>query len=119
MSRTHRSIDVPANQAIRGLRVGYEGEVVCLSCDALLGAGADVEVHAYRMSDEPYWTVSRLLCADCAEDGAGFIATLGATEVLATARIATLSDTSLQEHEAVLVEPRIQDHSPPTEGGRP
>jgi len=104
-------------EVLAGKRVGFEGEVVCAWCKDSIEENDRVAVRAYRLTDEDVWSIPRVYCVDCGDRP--FFPTLGAEEIVAEAILATLSDPRKQDHEAALVEPVIEQFSPPTEGSEP
>ena len=104
-------------QAARGTTVGHEGTARCVraKCDAPLTEGTEVAVLVYRHSDECAFTVGALFCRAC-RVGEVRHPTRGAEEHVVHARLGTVADTAEQRHWLAVIDPKIVDSSPPTDG---
>ncbi|MCY4732527.1 hypothetical protein KY092_18460 [Natronomonas gomsonensis] len=118
---THGSdhaVVAPVAQLFTGLRVGLPSLTVrCHRCDARLGDGECVSVYAYRTVETPDWHLAQCRCPGCAPDEIT-TPTLGATDVLLTARLAVVSDADAQQHSLCLTDPTVTDLSRPQDGTR-
>ena len=118
---THGSdhaVVAPVAQLFAGLRVGLPSLTVrCHRCDARLGEGKCVSVYAYRTVETPDWHLAQCLCPGCASDEIT-TPTLGATDVLLTARLAVVSAADTQQHSLCLTAPMVMDRSRPQDGTR-
>jgi hypothetical protein len=113
----HAITHADLRQAIAGKPVGVNGETFCTACGEAVIEGEPVGVYAYRLHDDQYWNVPRVFCDDCGHRA--FIPTLGSEEAVVRAMVATLSDARKQSHQAVLMDPTIEEYSPPVEGSEP
>jgi hypothetical protein len=71
-----------------------------------------VSVSAYRTVETPEWHLAQCLCPSCAPDEIT-TPTLGATDVLLTARLAVVSAADAQQHSLCLTDPTVTDFAPP------
>ena len=116
---THGSdhaVVAPVEQLFTGLRVGLPSLTVrCHRCDARLGEGECVSVYAYRTVETPEWHLAQCRCPSCAPDEIT-TPTLGATDVLLTARLAVVSAVDAQQHHLCLTAPTVTAVSRPQDG---
>lgn len=104
--------------AIDGEPVGVGETAYCQTCRRALHAGEPVACYAYRLVDSPCWDVARLYCYACAPDGIDS-PTLGALEVLASARLRWRSSAGEPARRLCLSSPTVGRYAPPSEGAAP
>lgn len=59
----------------------------CTACGRELGVADEVRVYCYRLAESNEWDLPRLYCRGCKDE---IVGTLGAVEVLATARLGSV-----------------------------
>jgi hypothetical protein len=104
---------------LTGTLIGTSGcQGVFTGCLQDLQEGQTVRVYAYRITDSHDLDVARCYCPECGPDRI-VGPTLGATEVLATARLGIRSRPATRTHRLCLDEVSTIGVSPPTEGAQP
>lgn len=113
---TARLVNAPASQVLVGHHVGVVPErAYCTGCDRVLREGVSVVCYAYRCVDADRWAVPCVYCEGCAPEMIN-APTLGASEALVTAVLASISLPDARTHRLCLCEPGIVAWSPPSEG---
>jgi hypothetical protein len=114
-----RLVCAPASQVLAGHHVGAVPErAYCTGCDRVLREGVSVVCYAYRCADAGRWTVPCVYCQGCAPE-AITAPTLGASEVLVTAVLASVSLPDARTHRLCLHDVTVVAWRPPTEGSQP
>lgn len=104
---------------LTGTLIGTSGcQGVCTGCLQELQEGQTGRVYAYRIADSHDLDIARWYCPECGPDQI-VGPTLGATEVLARARLGIRSRPATRTHHLCLDEVATIAVSPPTEGTQP
>jgi len=113
-------VETSPETVLKGLAVGAGGEAQCDHCHEPVREGDRVGVYAYQMCEWSggAWDLPRLACAGCRRGELG-TPTLGATEVLAHARLAVTSDSATQVARLTIREPEVVTVSQPDAGVAP
>ena len=90
----------------------------CTGCHTTLRGGQQVGLYAYRLADADRWDIARVFCRDCTPER--FVGpTLGATELLVTGTLGTVSHPATQSHRLCVADVLTRVVSRPTEGSHP
>lgn len=87
-------------------------------CRQKLREGQQLGLYAYRVASARRWDIARMYCRECAPEGV-VGPTLGATELLVTGTLGTVSNPATQTHRLCLAEVLTQTVSPPSKGATP
>ena len=109
-------VSTTPEQMLSGHAVGVGEHVACSCCKRTVREAETVTVYAYRLPDEPTWNLARLYCRGCKRDEIEH-PTLGASELLARARIVLTSDCRTQRSNPALADVEQVTYSGPDEGG--
>jgi hypothetical protein len=104
------AVEAPPRQVLDGLSVSISH---CTACGRQLRARERLTVYAYRLMSDDAYTVARAYCRSDSCTRSALAGTLGATDVLATAR---LDDT---RHGRRLVDVDVAAVSGPNDGSKP
>lgn len=116
---TARLLCAPASQILQGHQVGVLPErVYCTGCNCVLREGQPVVCYAYQCVEADQWAVPYVYCEGCAPDAIR-APTLGASEMLVTAVLASVSLPADRTHRLCLYDVVVVVWSPPTEGSQP
>ncbi|WP_049888685.1 hypothetical protein [Natronococcus occultus] len=99
-------------QLLEGFPVGPQ-PTACQHCGDTLQEGDHATVFAARPADADQWAIHRPYCPTCSPDTIRH-PTVGCTELLAQCRLGTRADLATQQTRLVVLEPELQDSSPPT-----
>lgn len=112
------SVEVDATQALEGHILANPSATKCTACGRRLGSTDEVTVYAYRLAEAEQLDVPRIYCTrGCSPDS--LVGTLGAADMLATARLGNLTHPSSRQYRLCLTEIEVQAFSGPNCGGSP
>jgi len=113
-------VETTPETVLEGLAVGAVGKAQCDHCHEPVREGDRVGVYAYQLVEWPEsrWDLPMLACAGCRRSDLG-TPTLGATEVLAHARLSTTSDSATQSAQLTIRAPDVVLVSPANNGSEP
>lgn len=105
----------PLTDVLRGIHLTEPHCCRCECCGTDLSEGQPARVHAFKHSDEPAWTISRVFCRDCRPAEVEH-PTKGAEQAVADGWLASRSVTVGRSHCLVLGGVEIRDYSGLTRG---
>jgi len=113
-------VETTPETVLEGLAVGAGGKAQCDHCHEPVREGDRVGIYAYQMVEwpEPVWDLPMVACAGCRRSDLG-TPKLGATEILAHARLGVTSDSATQSARLTIRDPEIVLVSPADNGGAP
>lgn len=120
MAALNESELVEANpaQVLEGTPVTAPGASSCTACGRDFHSTDEVTVYAYRLGNGTEFDVARIYCRDGCSPGT-LVGTLGATDVLANARLGDLAHPSSRSYRRCLTEVAVCAVSGRNSGGSP
>jgi hypothetical protein len=108
-------VEATVTQLLEGMALDGSGTTnPCTMCGSELGVTDYVRVYASRMAGTTEWSLQRLYCHECQS---GLVSTLGATEIVAKARLGSTLLPRGRTHTLCLTDVTVVETSEPELSG--